>query len=630
MIERENLHMLQSIRDRTHGWIAGIIISLLILSFALWGIHSYFNQNPGDIYVAKVNSVEITQNQLNVTYERFRRETQNSQYDFSTANDLKLKELALESLISMEVLKQASIQQNYRISQNQINGLLESMPEFQVDNRFSVERFQQVLAATMYSANDFIELMKTSLLIDQPRLGLIFTSFALPYEVNNNLALVNQSRDIAYAIVPWSQVSPDSIKISSQRIADYYKTHQDEFRTPEQVNVEYLLLSVKQVMKNINPTASELKNYYTDNTSSFIEPAQWQLENILVPIGTTASVADVDAAEKIANQVYEQAKKGSSFPQLATEHKLEQMPLTQNWIAQSNAPAEWQKILPLLTHSGQVNPPVRIGSGFIILKAIGYQAPKELSFEQAKSKVTDAVKYQKAEKTFNELRETLTNLTYEHPDTLVPAAKALSLPLQVTGLFTKDQGDEGISSQAKVRDIAFSDDVLNAGNNSDVIQIDPDTIVVMRVKYHAPPSLLKLSEVESKIENKLKSLEIEQQALKIANENIQLAMTNPVPNFSLDFTKLGWTSRHDTKVDPAILQVAFNMPAPTSNRPTYATAKLKDGFAIVSVSGVKNGELTNKDESNVFLEQTQNTQGLLEYELYKDSLMKQAKITLAS
>ena len=163
--------MLQSIRDHTQGWIAGVIISILILSFALWGIHSYFVGGSVSNNVAEVNGNEITRGQLNLAYERLRRQLQASSYEFPSNAETGLKDRALESLINIQVLEQASLKQHYRISPAQVNNFLESMPEFQVDGQFSVSRFQQILATTLYSANDFLDLIRTSLLIDQPQFG---------------------------------------------------------------------------------------------------------------------------------------------------------------------------------------------------------------------------------------------------------------------------------------------------------------------------------------------------------------------------------------------------------------------------------------------------------------------------
>ena len=218
------------------------------MTFALWGIHSYFEGGGSNKTIAQVNGVAITKDQLVASYERLRRQAQAQLGAKSGSNniakdDAALKERALHSLIDIEVLKQASSKEKFLISSTQIDDYLQSMPEFQIGGQFSVDRFQEVLASALLSTSEFLELIKTSLLIDQPKLGIIFTSFALPDEVHYTIALVNQERDIEYAQFSFQSVLTQSIVISLDKIQAYYDQHKNEFMTPEQVSVEYVQLS---------------------------------------------------------------------------------------------------------------------------------------------------------------------------------------------------------------------------------------------------------------------------------------------------------------------------------------------------------------------------------------------------
>ncbi len=125
------------------------------------------------------------------------------------------------------------------------------MPEFQVNGQFSLERFQEILSTTLLSTSEFLELIRTSLLIDQPKLGIIFTSFALPDETTYTIALVNQERDIDYITIPLQYFLSQPIVVSPQKIQAYYDQHKNEFMTPEQVNVEYIQLSLKDLSSKV-------------------------------------------------------------------------------------------------------------------------------------------------------------------------------------------------------------------------------------------------------------------------------------------------------------------------------------------------------------------------------------------
>jgi len=625
--------MLQSIRDHTQGWIAGVIISILILSFALWGIHSYFIGGTTSNVVAKVNGVEITKGQLAVAYERLRRESQNSNYGLSDAADATLKDRALQGLINIQVLKHASLKQDYRISSNQINRFLETMPEFQVNGQFSMERFQQVLATTLYTPSDFLDLIRTSLLIDQPRLGMIFSSFSLPFEVNNTIALVNQERHIRYLTVPFQWIAKQSINIPEEKVKTYYEAHEDEFKTPEQVSVEYLELSVKDLMNGVQPTDQALQAFYNENTNAFATPVQWKLDSLLLPVNENATSQEIDNVQNKAMEIYVKAKAGTDFKTLTTEYSLQSANLGQNWLTQNQVPTDLQKGLLTLKEAGQITTPMRSSKGFVILKALDFKEATLMPFDKVKDKVSEAYRHQKAEEMFTDMREKLSTLTYEHPDSLQPAASALGLPIKVSELFTKDKAGKDISSSNKIREIAFSHDVLNLQNNSDVIQKNSDTAIVIRVKSHVMPTLLSLKTVQPQIENKLKNTEIDAKTLQMAEDITQKLRDSQnidqiLQQSQLAWKSIGWIARHSTNVDSAVLEEAFGMPQPdtTDKKIIYSITKIAEGYVVVALDGVQNGKLNNKEEYDVFSEQIQNSQGLLEYGLYKQSIMKQAKI----
>ena len=121
-------------------------------------------------------ALKSQKNNLAVAYERYVAKSKVNMVNTSvTAKDeTALKVAHLKTLIDIEVFKQASTAQGFRISDRQIDNYLQSMPEFQVDGQFSVERFQEILSSTMLSTSEFLELIKTSLLIDQPKLGIDF------------------------------------------------------------------------------------------------------------------------------------------------------------------------------------------------------------------------------------------------------------------------------------------------------------------------------------------------------------------------------------------------------------------------------------------------------------------------
>lgn len=633
--------MLQSIRDRTQGWIAGIIISLLIFSFALWGVHSYFFGAGDNAVVAKVNGVEINKSQLSVTYERLRRQLQiqsNTNNDLSEQADLNLKQRALQTLINIQVLKQASVQNDYRITTRQTENFLQNMPEFQVNGEFSLTRFQQALSTTLFNAMDFLELIKTSLLIDQPRLGIIYSSDALPNEITAEAKLIGQERTIQYLSIPATYFANSPVTISSQQLNTYYEQHQEEFKTPEQVSVDYVMLSLKDIASKIHPSDQALKNFYNENINLFTTSAQWQLQELILPVSPKSTPQQLQEAVAKMDEIIALAEKGTDFATLQTKYSLQKGDAKlAGWNTITQLPVDIQKTVVNLTKVGMVSPKILVDQGIILVKVIGYQAPQTRSFDSVKDQVKENYSLQHAEEQYSEQKEKLANLTYEHPDTLKFAAEQLDLPIQSTEMFTREKGGKDLTANLKVRQAAFSNDALSLQNNSDVIQLTPDSVVVLRVKSHIPAALLSLKAVEKNITGKLQAVELEKKVLALARE-IKTKLSSGVITFDqaasqyhLTWINVGTIGRHSTKkVDQAILDAAFEMPQP-SNGKTYSFAMTKNsnGFVVIALSAIREGNSNiSKEEYQAYAEQIQNSFGLLEYELYKDAQISHAKISI--
>lgn len=622
--------MLQTIREHTQGWIAGIIITLIILSFALWGIHSYFIGGGVSNIVAEVNGVDITKEQLSIAYERLRRQVQaqlgtNNSFN---KNESALKNRALEALIEVEVLRQGAYEQGFRISNTQTENYLQTIPEFQVDGQFSTERFQEILATTLLSVGEFINLLQTSLLIDQPKLGIVYTSYSLPDETNYAISLINQERDIEYMEVPLSYFLSMQPAISKDKINQYYKAHQNEFMTPEQVKVDYVELSLKDLSDKVDVSDTTLKSFYDENINLFTQPKQWKILAIEVPFRTNSSKADLAKAQAEVDSILAEIKASKDFNQLAIRHPAG---LSADWISLTQVPDELKKIIVTLK-TNEVSPPIKTAKGFIIIKVMDEKAPETLSFDKAKEKAKQVYAHQQAEEKFAEKREQLASLSYEHPDSLEEVSKALNLSILTSEFFAKEQKGKDISQYKRVRDIAFSNDILNLQNNSDVIQINPQTMVVLRIKSHLPAAKLSLNAVTKDIEEKLKRKESETRAESFIQDlktklNKGANAQQLADKYKFSWVKPGYISRYTNKVDAAILDLAFRLPNPEriKTKLSFGTIRMPNGYAVIALKSVRKGSVDPK-QYGIFAEQVQLSEGQLEYELYKRSQMNEAKI----
>ncbi len=139
--------MLQTIRDRAQGWIAWVIIILISIPFALWGIQSYLGVG-GEVVVAKVNGLEIKEQDLQRRVQQARiqlRERLGAAYDAAQLDDRRLRQEVLDDMIREALLVDVSDRLGFRVSDQELQAQILAEPAFQRGGQFDKSAYEQVL-----------------------------------------------------------------------------------------------------------------------------------------------------------------------------------------------------------------------------------------------------------------------------------------------------------------------------------------------------------------------------------------------------------------------------------------------------------------------------------------------------
>lgn len=636
--------MLQRIREVSQGWLSWIIVILICVTFGFWGIHSYVEGNRSPDTVAKVNGALITQNQLRSAYEQLRRQQQlqlGADFNLSPSAEMDLKKQALDQLIVSQVLSKAAIKAGYRVIPSQVSATLLRIPAFQEEGRFSRRRFEEVLMGMGYNDLSFLEQLKTSMLIDQVQSGYINSAFSLPSEVETAVKLIDQKRDIAFLTIPQSHFMSE-ISISDAAIQAYYNQHPSEFTSPEQMSIQYVELSLPELTSKLNYDQNQLQQYYHENADSFMTPTRWKIERIFVQAPFSAEEEQIVSAKSKVELIDKRVKAGEDFSKLAKEMS-DPLPKTKSalssngWVTRDNLDPESAKILLTLKMPGQVSPVFRSEDGFNIVKLVAIEQPTLQPFNKVRDQVIKLLSQQKASQLFAEQSDKLANLAYIHPNSLSDVASTLNLKIQETEFFSRQGGKTGIIANPKIIAAAFAPDVL-AKNNSNVIELSSDTLVVIRVKEFKPAAIKPLTEVQNAIRSILKS-SIAEQKIKQFAQSLQNQLHTGISGKDLaKQNQLTWVyrpevGRFDAKIDSAILAQAFHLPRPLSNQFNTGIVGLSNGdYVIVAVTGVHDGNYQNASamKRHLFQEQLENTQGQIDYQLYVRGLLKKSKIKVTT
>ena len=256
--------MLQKIRDKIQGWIAGVIIAIIAAAFMLFGVEYYLDRGAsGSKTVATVDGTKITEQQLNSTYQQLERSQQraNHKAPLTAQMQQELKQYALQEMITNVALINAATKAGFRVSLAQVKQLVTQAPEFQVSGRFSPQRFQQLIYANQTTEPQFLARIQGNLLTNQVVLGIQSSEFVLSDELAQAYQLIYQKRNFGYFVIPLSKFT-STVIISDKAIKHSYEQNKDLYKTPEKTQISYLLLSPKAYEKNIKISEKELRAYY--------------------------------------------------------------------------------------------------------------------------------------------------------------------------------------------------------------------------------------------------------------------------------------------------------------------------------------------------------------------------------
>ncbi|MDR6958625.1 peptidyl-prolyl cis-trans isomerase D [Pseudomonas brassicacearum] len=620
--------MLQNIRDNSQGWIAKTIIGVIVALMALTGFDAIFQATRTSNDAAKVNGEEISQNELNQAVEMQRRQLMQQlgkDFDASLLDEKMLRDSALKGLIDRKLLLQGAHDAKFAFSEAALDQVILQTPEFQVDGKFSAERFDQVIRQLGYNRMQFRQMLAQEMLIGQLRAGLAGSGFVTDAQVLAFARLEKQTRDFATLNI---KADPSAVKLTDDEVKAYYDKHAKEFMTPDQVVIDYLELKKASFFNQVSVKDEDLQAAYQKEIANLSE--QRRAAHILIEVND--KVSEAQAKAKI-EEVQARLAKGESFEALAKE--FSQDPGSANnggdlgYAGPGVYDPAFEKALYAL-NKDQVSAPVRTDFGLHLIKLLGVEAPEVPTFASLKDKLTRELKTQQVEQRFVEATKQLEDASFEASDLAQPA-QDLNLTVHTSAAFGRE-GGEGIAANRAVVTAAFSPEVLDEGANSTAIELDPETVVVLRAKEHRKPEQMPLESVAGAIRTQLSKEHASAAAKTKADELIaslrdgKTALDKPVAGQNWKVSEAA--TRNQEGIDPAVLQALFRMPKPESkDKPTFTSVTLPDGsLVVVRLNGVNEAAAPTDEEKAQYRQYLASRIGQQDFAAYRKQLESQADI----
>ena len=590
--------MLSAIREKATGWIAWILVILISIPFALWGVNSYF-EGATQIVIAVANGVEIEQSDYQRALAQKQRQlVQLAGRDLGTEylDSPVFKRQVVDSMIDEALAREFSRDRGFRISDNQLNRFIRTTEAFHTNGQFDNERYERLIGNAGLSVQGFQAQQRQQLTTDQMRISLAETAFVSRTELNYALKLLNQKRSAVYAILLLEHFL-EGVKITDEDISNEFDAKRAVYFEPPQARVAYVELSVARLADAIKIDDSAVKKHYDDAPRRYSKPGSRSASHILLPLVPGAAAEEAVRAK--AARLVSEARGGADFAELARTYSKDAGSATRGGdlgVIQKGAMVPPFEKAVFALSAGEISEPVKTEFGYHVIKVTRVSKTEAIPFEEVREDIATALRRRGGEAEFVQLAEQLGNIAFEQPDSLEPLTDQLGLAIQTSDWFSGAMGT-GIAANPKVRKAAFSDEVLVDGLNSGVIEIDPDTLIVFRKLEHRERRPMLLEEVSDQIKTTLENRQA-MLALEQAGNAILTALTDGTPWAELlgryGLVEASLPAAVEEITDPqeqAIAVKVFAAPHPGAGAPVFGGGQISpEVFAIYRLDAVTMGD----------------------------------------
>ncbi|OYZ39610.1 MAG: hypothetical protein B7Y18_03465 [Thiotrichales bacterium 24-47-4] len=371
------------------------------------------------------------------------------------------------------------------------------------------------------------------------------------------------------------------------------------FKSPEQVSVDYIRLSVEELAKTVKVNDEQLQAYYKDHPEKIQLPEKRNVRHILIMSPQEADATATEAAKAKVEGLLAQIKQGADFAELAKTHSEDPGSADRGgelgFFQRGDMVPEFEAAAFALTKAGDLSEIVKTSYGYHLLQLVAVEAAKTPSFAEVKELLAQELKIELASKEYNAKLEQLKTLTFEQDDSLKPAAEKLGLTIQTSPLMTAE-GGEGVFAAPQVIEASFSSKVVKDKLNSAVVDVQMGDSMVLRVNQYQESRDKPLAEVSDEIRSLLQRQAAFAQAAELAKTVLAEAKASTkapeaLVKEGIEWKSSQWMTRNFDQVLPEILSAGFKAPKPAKDQISWVSHQLSTGDTVlIRVSAVRTDE----------------------------------------
>jgi peptidyl-prolyl cis-trans isomerase D len=589
--------MFEAIRNNKR--VAQVILGLLIIPFALFGIDSYFGDRMGGGEIATVGGTPITRHEFDRALEEQRsrlREQLGADASAALLDSEELRQATLDQLVIRRALVLYFRDMRLKPFSGQLQQALAGIESFQENGEFSLERYRMLLARQGLNPAAFEAQVGQDLLAQQLMVAIASSSLVAREPARRVLVGELEERMVREMRFP---VAPHlaNIKIDDAAIQKFYDDNPARFELPERIKAEYLVLSEKALLEavKIDDDKEVIQQAYRDL------PEERHVRHILIEPASRSAAAATEAARKEADEIAAELRKNPDrFPELAREKS--QDPGSSGtggdlgYIARDGAMESSFEEAVFALKQGEISDPVRTGYGFHIIQVV---AVHKRPFDEVRDEIVAGLRKQKLGREFDEKTTKFSEMVFnETPDSLQPAAEAFGLEIQRSDWISRKADGLGEFRNERLVASLFEDDALRHNHNTQALDVGSNTLVSARVLEHEAARRVPLEDVRGSIEAQLRREEAMRLAREAGNaalaaldrrEEVSVAWSMPRP-----FQRADSFQRPNPDLPPEAVYAVFG--ASLAQLPTRVAAILPDdAYVIYQIDSVTHPSIGDGD-----------------------------------
>lgn len=589
--------MLLAIKDKIKGVLGYFVVGLITIPFALWGIQDYLSDDA-PLFVASVNDTEISTQEFNRAMSRLRQNLQKKYNGKIPFEESVLKRQVVDQLINQRLLEEASYTNGYRISDSVLFNKIKNNVDFQRDGIFDREYYDLILSGNGKSPAQYENALRREMQIQQFQYSILISGFTTEKELKVYTDLDQQTRDFSYAIFNQNN-TPADIAVTDEDINRYYGMNSDLFMDPEKIKIEYIEVNSVDLSAEIEVEEKKITEMYDIYTADISQKEERKTRHILL---TVDEGEDKSAVKKRLQEIRGKIAGGMSFEALAKEHSKDPGSAKQggdlDWVDRGQMVKPFETALFALSE-GEVSEVIETQYGFHLIRFDEKRGENVLPLAEKREGFIKELRANSMEDKFYDITENLAALAYENVDNLAVPSEVLDLEIKITDLFTKQSGT-GIAKHPSIREAAFSEVVLENGENSDIVELTNGHVAVLRVIERIPAKIKPLESVAQEIRSILEvrnSKNLVIAAVQTAKAKIiDGASIGEVIPKKITVVKTGPVKRRDIdKVDFRILGAGFSMSSSDSEKKSVdVVSLLTGGMALVVLDKINVADVKDK------------------------------------